>query len=66
MQLKDYRQYLRIFISSSRIKSNNNLIQFLISLRAELNSQWPITKSARIPTTAIRQHAAKLTKTTTI
>jgi hypothetical protein len=43
----------------------NNSIQFFIYLRAELNSQWPVTKSARIHTTAIRQHRTKQTKTTT-
>jgi hypothetical protein len=41
------------------------LIQFFIYLRAELNSQWPVTESARIQTTAIRQHRTKQTKTTT-
>jgi hypothetical protein len=36
------------------------IIQFFIYLRAELNSQWPITESARIQTeTAIRQHRTK-------
>jgi hypothetical protein len=35
------------------------IIQFFIYLRAELNSQWPITESARIHT-AIRQHMTKL------
>jgi hypothetical protein len=40
---------------------NNNSVQFLIYLRAELNSQWPITESARIQTTAIRQHRTKQT-----
>jgi hypothetical protein len=40
--------------------------QFFIYLRAEFNSQWPITESAWIQTTAIRQHRAKqTTKTTT-
>jgi hypothetical protein len=39
------------------------IIQFLIYLRAELNSQWPITESARIQTTAIRQHRTKQNKT---
>jgi hypothetical protein len=29
------------------------IIQFIIYLRAELNNQWPITKSAQIQTTAI-------------
>jgi hypothetical protein len=37
--------------------NNNNYIHFYISLRAELNSQWPVTESARIQlTTATRQH----------
>jgi hypothetical protein len=27
-------------------ESNNNSIKFFIYLRAELNSQWPITESA--------------------
>jgi hypothetical protein len=43
--------------------SNNNSIQFFIYLRAELNSQWPITESARIQTTATRQHGTKQTNT---
>jgi hypothetical protein len=44
----------------------NYSIQFFIYLCAELNSQWPITESARIQTTAIRQHMTKqTTKTTT-
>jgi hypothetical protein len=38
-----------------------NSIQIFIYLRAELNSQWPITESARIQTTAIRQHRTKQT-----
>jgi hypothetical protein len=38
------------------------IIQFFIYLRAELNSQWPIRESARIQTTAIRQHRTKQTK----
>jgi hypothetical protein len=43
---------------------NNNSIQFFIYLRAELNSQWSIIKSARIQTAAaIRQHGTKRTKT---
>jgi hypothetical protein len=37
----------------------NSSIQFFIYLRAELNSQWPITESARIQTTGIRQHRTK-------
>jgi hypothetical protein len=41
---------------------NKNPIQFFIYLRAELNSQWPITESARIQTTAMRQHRTKQTK----
>jgi hypothetical protein len=39
------------------LKSNNNSIQFCIYLRAELNSRWPITESAR----SIKQ-TAQLTK----
>jgi hypothetical protein len=31
----------------------------IIYLRAELSSQWPVTESARIQTTAIRQHRTK-------
>jgi hypothetical protein len=42
--------------------NNNNSIQLFIYLRAELKSQWPITESARIQTTAIRQHRTKQTK----
>jgi hypothetical protein len=37
------------------------IIQVFIHLRAELSSQWPITESARIQTTAIRQHRTKQT-----
>jgi hypothetical protein len=40
------------------------ILQFFIYLRADLTSQWPITESARIQTTAIRQHGTKQTKTT--
>jgi hypothetical protein len=36
-------------------------IKFFIYLRAELYSQWPITESARIQTTAIGQHRTKRT-----
>jgi hypothetical protein len=40
-----------------------NSIPFFTYLRAELNSQWPITESARIQTTTvIRQHRTKQTK----
>jgi hypothetical protein len=39
------------------------IIQLFIYLRAELNSQWPITESARIQTAAIRQHRTKQTTT---
>jgi hypothetical protein len=42
--------------------TTNNNIQFFIYLRAEHNSQWPITESERIQTTAIRQHRTKQTK----
>jgi hypothetical protein len=38
------------------------IIQFVIYLRAELNSQWPITESAQIRTTGLRQHRTKQTK----
>jgi hypothetical protein len=39
------------------------IIQFFAYVHAELNSQWPIIKSARIQTTAaIREHGAKQTK----
>jgi hypothetical protein len=41
--------------------NNNNKIQLFIYLLAELNSQWPITESARIETT-LRQHRTKQTK----
>jgi hypothetical protein len=41
----------------------SNSIQFFIYLRAELNSQWPITESARIYiTSAKRQQRTKRTK----
>jgi hypothetical protein len=42
--------------------NNNNSIKFFINLRAELNSRWPISESAPIRTTAIRQHRTKQTK----
>jgi hypothetical protein len=36
------------------------IIQFFIYLRAELNSQWPITESARIQTaTVVAKHTQK-------
>jgi hypothetical protein len=38
------------------------ILQFCISLRAELNSQWPITESTGIQTAAaaaVRQHRPK-------
>jgi hypothetical protein len=38
----------------------NNSIPFFIYLRAELNSQWPITDSARMRTTVIRKHRTKI------
>jgi hypothetical protein len=38
------------------------IIQFFTYLRAEPNSQWPITESAQIQTTAIRQHRTKQTE----
>jgi hypothetical protein len=38
--------------------NNNNLIQFFIYLRAELNSQWLITESAH-HSNKIRQHRTK-------
>jgi hypothetical protein len=38
------------------------IIPFVIYLRAELNSQLPITESARIQTTALRQHRKANTK----
>jgi hypothetical protein len=43
---------------------NNDSIQVSIYLRAELNSQWPITESARMQTAAaaLRQHRTKRTK----
>jgi hypothetical protein len=41
------------------------MIQFCIYLRSELKSQWPITESARIQTTAMKQHRAKQTNETT-
>jgi hypothetical protein len=48
--------------NSSNNNNNNNSIQFLIYLRAELNSQWPITESEQVQTTALRQHRTKQTK----
>jgi hypothetical protein len=44
--------------------NNNNddeSVKFFIYLSAELNSQWPITESTRIQTTAIKQHRTKQT-----
>jgi hypothetical protein len=38
------------------------IIQFFIYLRAELNSQWPVTESARIQTTAIRKRTKQTKK----
>jgi hypothetical protein len=39
------------------------IIQFFIYLCAELNSQWPVTESARIQTTtAISKHKTKWTR----
>jgi hypothetical protein len=38
------------------------IIQFFIYIRADLNSECLITESARIQTTAIRQHRTKQTK----
>jgi hypothetical protein len=32
---------------NKRLQSHNNVTQFFIYLRAELNSRWPITESAR-------------------
>jgi hypothetical protein len=37
-------------------------IQYFDYLSSELNSQWQITESARIQTTAIRQHRTKQTR----
>jgi hypothetical protein len=37
------------------------IIQFLIYLCAEPSSQWSVTESARIQTTAVRQHRTKRT-----
>jgi hypothetical protein len=37
-------------------------VQFFVYLLAELNSQWPITESAGIQTTALRQHRTKEAK----
>jgi hypothetical protein len=42
--------------------SDNNSIKFFIYLRAELNSQWRITETAPIQTTAIRKHGTKQTR----
>jgi hypothetical protein len=50
-----------LFLSKRKILcNNNNSIKFFIYFRAELNSQWPVTESARIET--IRQHGTKQTK----
>jgi hypothetical protein len=51
-------------LRKERIFNNtrSNSILFFIYLRAELNSQWSITESARIQTTAIRQHKTKQEK----
>jgi hypothetical protein len=45
-----------------RIIIQFNSVQFLIYLRAELNSQWPAAESAQIQTAAIRQRKTKQTK----
>jgi hypothetical protein len=41
------------------------IIQFFIHLRAEINSQWPTTESARIQTTAMTTQDKTRTKGTT-
>jgi hypothetical protein len=38
------------------------MINFFISLRAELISQWPITESARIQTAAAAVSSSMITK----
>jgi hypothetical protein len=53
--MKNKAVYIVIIIVMLIIQS----IQFFIYLRAELNSQCPITESARIQTTVIRQHRTK-------
>jgi hypothetical protein len=40
---------------------NNNIIKFFVYLYAELNSQWPITKSAQIQTIGQNKQANKET-----
>jgi hypothetical protein len=61
-------QLLEILVFCDIIRTRHNIssgiiiiiiIQFFIYLRAELNSQWPITESARIHR-AIIQHMTKL------
>jgi hypothetical protein len=42
--------------------NNNNSIQFFIYLSTEINSQWPITESAKLQTTAVREHKDKTSK----
>jgi hypothetical protein len=53
----------KINFNNNNNNNNNNLIQLFIYLRAELNTQLSITESAKIKTTALRQHRTKETKT---
>jgi hypothetical protein len=64
--LYPFKKYVRlsfIFLNNyDNNNNNNNSIQFYIYLRAELNSQWRITESARIQTASMGQHRTKQTK----
>jgi hypothetical protein len=49
-------------VNMSTFNNWNNSIQFLIYLRAELNSLWPITESARMLRQRINTTYRKLTE----
>jgi hypothetical protein len=42
----------RFGVGQGKYNDDDNSIQFFIYLRAELNSQWPVTEPTRIQTTA--------------
>jgi hypothetical protein len=50
---------LKLQYNFSYSKSDDDSVQLFTYLRAELNSQWIITESVRMQTTAIRQHRTK-------
>jgi hypothetical protein len=58
----DCKYAIYILIKNDDNNNNNKIIKFFVYLRAQLNSQWPITESARIQTAAtVRQHRSKQT-----